>query len=74
VFERIEAEYGPSWYSPVQSSVDRSWLSEDLSFCMRCAALDIPIHVHTGVKTSHLKHIWLDERHADRTADLERIG
>jgi hypothetical protein len=74
VFERIEAEYGPSWYSPVQSSVDRSWLSEDLSFCMRCAALEIPIAVHTGVKTSHLKHIWLDERHADRTADLERIG
>jgi hypothetical protein len=26
------------------------------------------------VKTSHLKHIWLDERHADRTTDLERIG
>lgn len=73
VFERIAAEYGTSWYSPVQSSVDRSWLSEDLSFCMRCAALEIPIHIHTGVKTSHLKHFWLDERHSDRLAPLEKL-
>jgi hypothetical protein len=25
--------------------------------------LDIPLHVHTGVKTTHLKPIWLGESH-----------
>ena len=44
---------------------------EDLSFCMRANALEIPVHVHTGVKTTHLKHLWLDERIYDRLARLE---
>jgi hypothetical protein len=69
VFERIAAEYGPTWYSPVKGE-NGGWISEDLSFCMRCAALDIPMHVHTGVKTSHLKQLWVDERVYDRMAPL----
>lgn len=71
VFDRIEAAYSRTWYSPVQSSIDQGWLSEDLSFCARAAALEIPVHVHTGVSTSHLKQIWLDERFADRLQRLE---
>jgi hypothetical protein len=70
VFERIEAQYGKCWYSPVQSTLDGSWLSEDLSLCMRAAACEIPVHVDTRVKTSHYKWVWLDERLADR---IERI-
>lgn len=70
--EKIEAHYGRSWYSPVQSNYDQAWLSEDLSFCARAAAVDIPVHVHTGVSTSHFKHIWLDERYTDRLQELEK--
>lgn len=66
VFERVAAAYGSSWYSPVYNESVGSWLSEDLSLCARAAALEIPIHVHTGVKTSHLKHAWVDERLYDR--------
>lgn len=36
-------------------------LGEDVTFCFRAAALEIPVHVHTGVKTTHLKSHRLDE-------------
>src|SRR5262249_61075496 len=35
--------------------------SEDLSMCLRAGALNIPIHVHTGVQTTHQKTLWLAE-------------
>lgn len=70
VFQKIEAEYGPTWYSPIFNSSINTWISEDLSLCTRANALEIPIHVHTGIKTSHLKSLWLDERVYDR---LDRI-
>jgi hypothetical protein len=30
-------------------------MGEDMTFCLRCAAAGIPVHVHTGVKTGHMK-------------------
>ena len=30
-------------------------MGEDMTFCLRCAAADIPVHVHTGVKAGHMK-------------------
>lgn len=60
VFERIRDEYGSVWYNRVGGS-DGSLLGEDVSFCIRAGALDIPIYVHTGVRTSHLKNVWLGE-------------
>jgi hypothetical protein len=36
-------------------------ISEDLSFCVRANALSIPIHVHTGIPTTHAKRLWLSE-------------
>jgi len=71
VFQRIEEEYGQAWYSPVRNPTTDSWISEDLSMCARANALEIPVHVHTGVKTTHLKHMWLDERLFDRMADVD---
>jgi hypothetical protein len=59
VFERIGVKYGREWYHRVPAR-DGS-MGEDLSFCMRAAAMDIPIHVHTGVRTTHAKRIWLSE-------------
>lgn len=70
-FERVAAEFGAEWYTQTLNPATRGLLSEDLSFCVRLGALDIPVHVHTGVKTSHLKHVWLDERIYDR---LERVA
>jgi GT2 family glycosyltransferase len=63
VFERVQAEFGPNWYSRARNPSTNQLISEDLSFCVRVNALEIPIHVHTGVKTTHAKRIWLSEDH-----------
>jgi GT2 family glycosyltransferase len=34
-------------------------MGEDLTFCLRCAAAGIPVHVHTGVKIGHMKTTML---------------
>jgi hypothetical protein len=34
---------------------------EDLTFFKRCTDLGYPVFVHTGVKTSHFKHIYLTD-------------
>lgn len=72
VFKKIEAEYGPTWYSPIYNHTTGTWISEDLSMCTRANALEIPIHIDTSVKTTHLKHLWLDERIYDRLTPVER--
>ncbi len=59
VFERMREKYGDEWYHRIQAN--EGSMGEDLSFCMRATALDIPIHVHTGVRTTHLKPVWLGE-------------
>jgi hypothetical protein len=59
VFERIQEKYGREWYHRVAAR--EGSMGEDLSFCMRCSALDIPVHVHTGVRTTHAKTAWLSE-------------
>lgn len=36
-------------------------MGEDIAFCMRLRRLGIPLYVHTGVKTSHHKSVFLKE-------------
>lgn len=62
VFEALEASYGPIWYNRVPNTETGQLIGEDLSFCLRAGALNIPIHVHTGVEASHKKEIWLAEQ------------
>jgi hypothetical protein len=61
VFEKIEAEHGRAWYDRVPNTTTGQLIGEDLSFCLRAGALGVPIHVHTGVPTSHFKYLWLGE-------------
>lgn len=61
VFEKMFAKYGRAWYDRAFNPSMKQETSEDLSFCMRALALGIPVHVHTGVKTSHMKKVWLSE-------------
>lgn len=51
----------PAWYDRIPNPSTQELFSEDLSFCMRAGALDIPVFVHTGVRTSHYKHQWVSE-------------
>jgi glycosyltransferase involved in cell wall biosynthesis len=61
VFEKIEAAHGRVWYDRVPNTTTGQLLGEDLSFCLRAGALQVPMFVHTGVRTTHLKATWLAE-------------
>lgn len=75
VFERIRDAEGDSWYTPM-THPSMGEMSEDLSFCLRLHRYGIPIHAHTGVRTTHLKPVWISEavfdihvRNADRAGE-----
>lgn len=59
VLERLRS-IGDGWFDPISLGGHR--FSEDLSFCLRLRELGIPLHVDTGVKTTHHKgSVYLDE-------------
>jgi hypothetical protein len=61
VFEKVAATHGPVWYNRVPNTTTNQLIGEDLSFCLRAGALQVPIHVHTGVRATHHKDVWLAE-------------
>jgi FkbM family methyltransferase len=61
VLERMLTEFGPKWYDRIPNPSTAQLFSEDLSFCVRAGALDIPVYVDTRVKTTHLKNVWVSE-------------
>ena len=60
VLEAVREEYGPVWFHTVRDGGGAP-LGEDLSFCYRLRTLDIPVHVHTGIPTTHQKTQWVRE-------------
>lgn len=61
VGETMRARFGDHWFDPAPHPNGTTVFSEDLSFCIRLAAIDVPVHVHTGVETTHHKGgIFLD--------------
>lgn len=62
VFERLaeDTSHG-AWYDRIPNTTTGQLIGEDLSFCLRAGAVGIPIHVHTGVPTTHFKPVWLQE-------------
>lgn len=58
---RVADKYGQTWFNQARYKNDSKLLalSEDLSFCYRLATVGIQIYVHTGVRTNHLKPVWL---------------
>jgi hypothetical protein len=78
VLEAIRGQHGDAWFDPITHPTGlkggRRVFSEDLSFCVRCQALDIPVHVDTRVKTVHEKGgIYLDEELFDRQQASELV-
>ncbi len=59
-------EYKPSqWF--MDQTVNGKDKGEDVVFCERLAKMDIPIHVHTGVKLGHVKEKIITELEYRRT-------
>lgn len=61
VLERVREEAGDAWYDQLRNPDTGDLISEDLSFCMRATALDFPVHVHTGIRATHHKELWVGE-------------
>ena len=74
VFEKIAAEYGEQWYDRVPNPATGQIVSEDLSLCLRAGALGIPVHVHTGVRTTHQKTLWVGEGDYHAAVALEKLA
>lgn len=60
VLEKVADKYGPEWFTRIMNT-DQKLMGEDVSFFVRTGALEIPLHVHTGIRTTHYKHFWLGE-------------
>jgi GT2 family glycosyltransferase len=72
--EAVRAKFGDVWFDTIRHPKGAHF-SEDLSFCVRLAACDIPIYVHTGVKTGHDKGgVFYDEAHYDRQRSATSKG
>lgn len=70
---KVREKYGDVWFDPITHATGRTF-SEDLSFCVRLAACDLPIYVDTAVKTVHDKGgVFLDEEEFDRQMFLYQL-
>lgn len=64
--EAVRRKYGDVWFDAITHPKGPTTFSEDLSFCVRLAGCDIPMFVHTGIKTTHDKgFVYLDEEFYD---------
>lgn len=62
VFERVAERYGRGhYYDRMTNPATGQLLGEDLAFCARARTVGVPIHVHTGIRTTHRKPRWVGE-------------
>lgn len=61
VLEKVRAEHGDHWFDQMYTE-DGDMVGEDFSLCMRLNAAGVPIFVHSGIKTTHQKSLWLAEQ------------
>lgn len=55
--EKASGDKAAPWFR--ESVIGAALVGEDMTFCLRCAAAGIPVHVHTGVKVGHMKTTML---------------
>lgn len=60
VIERIKNEIGERWFDRI-TGTDGALMGEDISFFVRTQSIGIPCYVHTGIRTTHMKNLWLGE-------------
>lgn len=57
--EKASKDPAAPWFRESAVGGELSLMGEDMTFCLRCAAAGIPVHVHTGVKAGHMKTTML---------------
>jgi GT2 family glycosyltransferase len=73
VLELVRKRVGDGWWDPIVHPKGTTF-SEDMSFCIRVAAVGKTVHVDTSVKTSHHKNVYLDEEWFEAAHGIEREG
>ena len=53
--EKAAGDTAAPWFRESGMGAPLALLGEDLTFCLRCAAADVPVHVCTGVRVGHMK-------------------
>lgn len=67
--EKVRAKFGDKWFHHLPKPKGDGDFGEDMSFCIRLQFCDVPVFVHTGVKTTHDKGgVFFDEE----TYDLQQ--
>jgi hypothetical protein len=61
VLSWVREKFGDTWFNRAKMYADDEEMGEDISFCSRLGSLSIPVFVHTGVRTTHLKPVWVGE-------------
>jgi GT2 family glycosyltransferase len=64
VLEAVRLHSGdPSapWFRESAVGAPLSLMGEDMTFCLRCQAAGIPVHVHTGIQVGHMKPVMLGQ-------------
>lgn len=59
--EKVRDEYGPTWFDRVPKGDGSGLMGEDISFFMRTGSIEVPAFVHTGIRTTHHKEIFVGE-------------
>lgn len=61
VLDKLRADHGDTWFDRGRMDESEGLMGEDMSFCARLGRAGVPVFVHTGVHTTHLKSVWVDE-------------
>lgn len=54
---KASGDQAAPWFR--ESVTGSALMGEDMTFCLRCAAAGVPVHVHTGVRVGHMKTTML---------------
>jgi Glycosyltransferase like family 2 len=61
IHRSVLEQIGAGWFDRIRHPKAKKLWGEDTSFCARAALAGFPTHVHTGVRTSHMKTIFVTE-------------
>ncbi|MFE6846555.1 glycosyltransferase family 2 protein [Streptomyces sp. NPDC057686] len=61
VLERMQGKYGNRWFTRIVKDNGGTTVGEDLSFCYRLREMGVPVFVHTGIRTTHHKSVFLGQ-------------
>lgn len=61
IHRSVLVKMGTGWFDRIKHPKAKKLWGEDTSFCARAGLAGFPVFVHTGVKTSHMKSVFVTE-------------